>query len=72
MKIQTLVEGYWEYLYEKKISSEKIPNLPFKIYISTDNSDYKIAWSSAKKVTSELKILKEVPSELLDEWENPQ
>ena len=59
-------------IYEKKINSEKNPNSTFKIYISTENSNYKIAWSSAKKVTSELKTLKEVPSELLDEWENPQ
>ncbi len=68
-KIQTLKEGYWEYLFNKKIRSEKSPNVPFKIYTATDNKDYKIAWSSAKHVITVLKQLKEVPPDLMNEWE---
>ncbi len=67
-KIETLMAGYSGYIDKRVGNGESNEKPPFQIYIISENEDYAIGWSRAKRLVLKLEKVKEVPSELLQKW----
>ena len=67
-KIEVLMDGYSGYIDKNVRSRENKERLPFKIYIISENEDYMIGWSKAKRLVLKLETVREAPLELLQKW----
>ena len=67
-KVETLMAGYSGYIDKNVRSHENKERLPFNIYIISENEDYKIGWSIAKRLVLKLETVREASSELLQKW----
>jgi hypothetical protein len=67
-KIETLMAGYSGYIDKNVGNRENKERPPFHIYIISENEDYTIGWSRAKRLVLKLETVREASSELLQKW----